>query len=228
MTYGKNFRVNRLMLAFALGVVFVTLLVLGLVRVELGVADHSAGEGRRTKFDRPIGEGLVVTRAGYYGVRFVECDAIKIAKRKLGVLTIGALNVLQIKNLKVVLPENLRRGDCAPGNTSRPERAVSQELVRIFGIDKSILDGRFPGTKFSGVEIDGLQVFELDAATNVVFRFSAQDGKLGRRGLELEGCLVNDGGTTQNVGKAVLEVKPELRLRWPDGEMTFNQTGEMK
>ena len=46
-------------------------------------------------------------------------------------------------------------------------------------------------------------------------------GEAKRDGLHLEGCCVIDGLLTNFVGKALLTVKPELKVAWRGGEMRF-------
>lgn len=219
----KKFRKDNLpYIAMVFGVAAVVLVIVLALQVNIPEPLASTKE-RKRDFTRLIGEGFEITRTGYPGIRFVQCGELSVAKRKLGSLTLGPFNILKVKDLKVVLPEEAfsvaGTNDSDVAELKKTDGA--KEIAKKLGISKELLQGRLGGAKFSGLEIADLEVSRLDAGTNVVFCFSAQNAVATRSGLQLKDCRVYQNGVTNAVGKAVSEHEPVLKLRWNGGEMVF-------
>lgn len=204
----------------------VVVLLLGLATayvVSDGQGEPSSnGEGRRKSFGLQLASDVSVRKHGYYGIDFIRCESCRLEKRKLGGLTIGAFNVLVLKNLQVVIPPTVGTdGEVEP--FSEPTRGSAEEIAGRLGVTPDFLrlNGTGAGLLFSGMKIDGLEVSSLDAATNVVPRFSARSAVAKRDGLHLSDCVVADRLAPNAVGRAILQVKPSVRLVWSGGEMTF-------
>ena len=197
-----------------------------LVTIAIVVARYpqtlsNSSERPTKKFTRTLAEGVTISQHGMPGIKFVELKAAKISKRKLGMFSLGGMNVLKLEDLKVVLPAEVGAGDNSaseevPGSKPRNE---AERILHSFGINSDTLRGYAGKLRFSGLEIDGLQVSSLDARTNVVPRFSAKKGELSAEGLELSGCKMFDQGSTNIVNSAIVQHKPSLRLVWRGGEM---------
>lgn len=180
----------------------------------------SSAPGRRARrFSTRVAEGFALRRHGYYGIDFVRCGKCRIEKRKLGPLTLGGFNVLVLEDLAVVLPDRGMRGASAGESGGGPHQLSARDIAGELGIDDSMLKANGWKTRFSGLKIIGLSVSTLDAATNVVPRFSAARAEARCDGLHLEDCTIVHDGQTNQTSSAVLKVSPTIRLEWASGQM---------
>ena len=79
-------------------------------------------------------------------------------------------------------------------------------------VEDGFLKAQGASLKFSGLRIENLTVSFL-RGTNVVRAFSAEHGEAKQDGLHLKNCDIIYGNSNR-VPRAVLKVKPSLRLEW--------------
>lgn len=158
------------------------------------------------RYSRVLVEDAVINRHGVYGVDFVRCRRCSVEKLRQGPLTFGGLGVLVLDGLDVVLPPS--SNDEKTGESSvRP-----QEITDRLGVNDGFLKAQGASLKFSGLRVKDLTV-SLLRGTNVVRAFSAASGEAKQDGLHLKDCDIAYGDTNR-VPRAVLKVKPALRLEW--------------
>lgn len=171
-------------------------------------------EARTVNFGQTVANGVSLRKHGFYGIDFVRCGSCRIEKRKIGALTMGGFNVLILKDLDLVIPSSEKVGNCP--EVSEPE---AMKFARRLGVTGDTLNLGRRSLKFSGLHVENLRLATLDAQTNVCPCLVAKSGDAERDGLHLRGCMIVRGGATNAVGRAVLRVKPDLRLTWADGEL---------
>lgn len=166
-------------------------------------------------FSRDIAQDFTLRRHGLYGVDLIRCASCRIRKRKIGMLTLGGFNVLELKNLEIVIPPepavtNRASTEAPASSNDQP----AQEILSSLGLPQEFLRTQGLPMKFSGLVIDWLAVSRLDG-TNVVAWFSATRAEAQREGLRLEGLVV-DG---QGVGAGWLKKGDRLKLVYADHEI---------
>jgi len=176
-------------------------------------------------YAQDVAAGISLSRSGFYGVDFVRCGNVRIEKRKRGFLTFGGMNVVVLDDLSVVLPPKEPLAGEVTGSetkTTVTDGVPAQQVLSGLGIEKSFLHQYLGGhRRFSGLRINGLSVACLDARTNVVPCVVAKMGEAVRDGLALTDCGVITNGKTNLVGRATLNLKPELKVVWSGGEKRF-------
>lgn len=166
---------------------------------------------RRTKrYSQVMAEDAVLNRHGVYGVDFVRCRRCSVEKLRRGPLTFGGLNALVLEGLQVVLPPRTNE------TVTTSEPTTAREVVGRMGLSDSFLRSQGASLRFSELRIEDLTV-SLLRGTNVVRAFSAARAEAKRDGLHLRNCVIMRENTNR-VSRAVLKVKPFLRLEWAEGE----------
>lgn len=167
-------------------------------------------------FRQTLAQGVQMGLPGTAGIDAIRCRTCTLEKRKKGPLTFGAFNVLRLEGLYVLIPPDARKS-----HPREQERETSpHEVADRLGIGSSFLRMRGVTQKFSGLAVDSLEVARLDG-TNAVTVFTAKHGEARRDGLHLTGCVVF-APTANAVGKAVLRVKPRLKLDWKGGSVDLD------
>lgn len=201
-----------LTLALCVGGAAVLLLVPGwLDRLDVKVELPRIGK----RYSQVLTEGAVLNKHGVYGVDFVRCGKCSVKKLRKGPLTFGGMNVLVLDDLKVVIPPR----EAAATNSA--DGVTAREIAGRMGVDDSFLGSRGVGLKFSGLRINGLALSRLDG-TNVVPVLSAPFGEARRDGLHLRDCVIINKTMTNRVGKALLRVRPHVRVEWDGGSQTLD------
>jgi len=199
------------------------LLLFALVPFVPGWIDRLQSEAETKPAARPakvfrqtLAQGLQVEMFDKPGTDAVRCRTCTLEKRRKGPLTLGAFNVLRLEGLYVLIPP-----DTKETSSQDTERETSpREMASRLGIGSSFLKMRGVTQKFSGLAVDSLEVARLDG-TNAVTVFTAEHGEAKRDGLHLTGCIVHVPATNA-VGKAVLRIKPRVRLDWKGGGLDLN------
>ena len=187
---------------------------------------HVENETKRTRpkkvFRQTLAQGVQMGMTDKSGTVSVRCRTCTLEKRRKGPLTFGAFNVLRLEGLYVLIPPGMKdipsrnRDRAANGETT----TSSHESASRLGIEASFLKTYGLTQKFSGLAVDSLEVARLEG-TNVVTAFTAEHGEAKRDGLHLTGCVVCS-PSTNTVGKAVLRIKPRLRLVWRGGSLDLD------
>lgn len=205
---------NRVYILLAAVLAFFALLVLvptALDRLDAKVELPRMGK----RYSQVLTEGAVLNKHGVYGVDFVRCGKCSVEKLRKGPLTFGGMNVLVLDDLKVVIPPR----EAAATNSA--DGVTAREIAGRMGVDDSFLGSRGVGLKFSGLRINELALSRLDG-TNVVPVLSAPFGEARRDGLHLRDCVIIRETLTNLVGKALLRVRPHVRVEWDGGSQTLD------
>ncbi len=170
--------------------------------VKLGRDGLTPYVPRRVKeYTWPVAENFRYRDYEHIGVDQFTFKSCHVEKRRVGSLTLGAFNVLVIRDLNVnFFPE---------GGLHKEEGPAEREMF-----DRVLLAQNKERRGFSGVRIHGLTVNRL--ASNTLERvFSAKMGEsaLGKEGLSLHGTVVRaPDGREEQVGSARLLLKPSPAL----------------
>ena len=186
---------------------------------------HVESETKSTRpkkvFRQTLAQGVQMESHDKPGTDAVRCRTCTLEKRRKGPLTLGAFNVLRLEGLYVLIPPDVKHAPSQKRDGGgNGETTSSREIASRLGIGTSFLKVYGVTQKFSGLAVDSLEVARFEG-TNVVTAFTAEHGEAKRDGLHLTGCVVYS-PTTNAVGKAVLRVKPRLRLDWKGGGFDLN------
>lgn len=171
-------------------------------------------------YSRTLVEDLSVSRHGLYGVDLVKCKSCRLQKRKQGIFTLGAMNVLVIDDLSVVLP---RDGD-SESAVSDEEDADARTFARRIGVSDRFLAVRGVAPKFSGLKINGLSVSRMTDGERPEVAFTAKSAEAVRGGLKLSGCVVHAANRSPVPvsGAMLARCDNKLCLTWNGGQMNLN------
>ena len=181
---------------------------------------HSETETKQVRspkvFRQTLAQGVQIGVPDKPGTAAVRCRTCTLEKRRKGPLTFGAFNVLRLEGLYVLIPPDVKKVSSPNGEKETSPREVASRL----GVGSMFLKMHGVTQKFSGLAVDSLEVARFEG-TNVVTAFTAEHVEATRDGLHLTGCVVCVPATNA-VGKAVLRVKPRLRLDWKGGGLDLN------
>lgn len=188
---------------------FVAILAMAIIVlfVDATVADkkESANKQVLRSFRSEVGRDLVINEHGVYDVDFVKVGNCSIEKRKLGPLSLGGLNILVLKDVSIVIPNDNEKID----KQENEQDAVIDHL----GVPIDYLKRSVGELKFSGLKIERLEISALNASSDVIPRMTAERAVAKKDGLELEGCVILN-PDVGFIGKAYLKAKPTLSLVW--------------
>lgn len=186
---------------------------------RLDVKPSDLPRGQKT-YSRTLVEGLSVSRQGLYGVDIVTCKSCRLQKRKQGIFTLGAMNVLVVDDLAVVLP---RDGDFESDAPDEGD-ADAKTFARRIGVSDRFLAVRGVVPKFSGLKINGLSVSRLTDEDKPEVAFTAESAEAVRGGLKLSGCVVHAADRTPFPvsGAMLARCDNKLCLTWNGGQMNLN------
>ena len=201
--------------AFVLGAGLLSIVAVRRLHVESDVAPRG-----QKAYSSTLVEGLSVRRHGLYGVDLVSCRSCRLQKRKMGVFTIGAMNVLVVDELSVVLP----RGGEPDGSAAAEDSADARSFARRMGLSDSFLAVRGVAPKFSGLRINGLSVSRLTDEDKPEVAFTAKSAEAVRGGLKLSGCVVHEAGRSPVPVSGAMLARRDRRLclSWDGGQMNLN------
>jgi len=211
---------NDVILLGAASAILLGAMALSFVVVQRLDAQEDRRPPVKKEYARTLVEGLRVGRHGLYGVDLVKCKSCRLQKRKHGIFTLGAMNILVIDDLSVVLPREYGADSVASDEGDTDARA----LARRIGVSDGFLSGRGVVPKFSGLKINGLSVSRLTDENKPVVAFTARSAEAVRGGLRLSGCIVHDDAQTSRPvsGAMLARSDSKLCLTWTGGRMNLN------
>lgn len=163
-------------------------------------------------------------RSGVEKFPRATCGACRYGKMKLGVISIGALNVLEFDDLVVNLPSSPQRADQTSGATvtsaasqTSQGDAVTAEVVDAFSL-KPLLSQLPKGLKrnLAGFRINRFTLNWMDGDALKLVLSAALVKSKGRR-VFLHDVEFTRNGLTEKLPSAELLLKPRIKLVWPNG-----------
>ena len=158
----------------------------------------------------------------------VACDACRVGKKKIGMLSLGAFNTLELDNLVINIPtnENLnaertigRSVSEAERETGRPGKDAAPEIIDSFGL-KPLMEMAQSGLEksFSGVCVNK---FTLNRVTEsgLDTAISAERLRTSGKDVILQNVIVNRNGERISLKTARLKLKPKMTIVWSDGAL---------
>ena len=186
-------------------------------------------------FSRVLGEEFFVRNPKEKAPR-MSCRKCQVEKMRLGHLSLGGVNVLNLEDLVLNIP---------PDGFDMPPAAAAEAdkpSVQTAGQTGSGRDGEAPSDwmsgfsalpalagggrqkRFSAVRISGLAV-KLMTATGVAPVFDAASAHNEGRDLELKKCRIFAAGATNHVRTAVLKLGKKPFLKWKHGRFDILKGG---
>ena len=186
---------------------------------RLDVKPSALPRGQKT-YSRTLVEDLSVSRHGLYGVDLIRCKSCRLQKRKQGIFTLGAMNVLVIDDLSVVLPLDSDSESVVSDEGDADVRAFARRI----GVSDRFLAVRGVAPKFSGLKINGLSVSRLTDEERPEVAFTAKSAEAVRGGLKLTGCVIHaaNRAPVPVSGAMLARCDNKLCLTWNGGQMNLN------
>ncbi len=198
----------------SVGIFLLMVLAIGLVLKKSGREGESM-RNLRSRYHPVSVEGFACRVQGV-GVEF---EAMDVHKAKMGAITLGGFNVLEVKDLRLTLFE----GGCAAGGgnggKSAAEGAIALPNVEA-GKDQveAIRAALLPRMKFAGLEIAGLRIYRAreSAAEGEAREEWIRASKVSNSGAQvrLEDVVLCEAGGTRVIGAARLAMKDGYYLEY--------------
>jgi len=190
--------------------ILITACLIGVSRIDWTQPDVSPAPVR----ERSLGEKIVLSQSGLYGVSLVKVAKAHVRKLRKGPFTIGAINELVLEDVDLTLPvgyEELGSTGTGEGSDNDESQTAPAAMLDKLGLNASHLRLGMGAPRFSALSISSLTVSRLEG-TNAVPWFAARHAEAKRSGLLLEdGWSVEDGRRTE-WKEAFLVFRPELRV----------------
>ena len=153
-----------------------------------------------------------------------SCGACRIKKVKLGVFSIGGMDILEFDDLVVNVPPSPKMTDGISGKAS----GMSADDIRIDGFGgvmaqcldlKPLMEIALGGRKktFVGIQINRFALNLMDGE-NLKPVFSATCVKNKKKVIVMQGVKIYRNGKEEHLASARLELKPRIKITW-DGDL---------
>lgn len=164
-----------------------------------------------------VAEGLVY-RAPKEAFPRASCDACRIARKKLGVFTVGAFCILEFDNLVVNLPDansQVCRID-KKQNTSESHLGVEALSDALELKALASVSGRQNIPRVAGLSVNGFMLNRMEGESLLPICRAARLKSKGRD-IKLYDVTIARGKEEEKVESAILETSPRIVIRWRDG-----------
>jgi len=194
-----------------LAVILIAACSVGVLRIDMSLQPDKRPAPVR---ERNLGEEIVLTQSGLYGVSLVKVGKAHMRKLRKGPFTVGAINELVLEDVELTIPvgiEGMRDEGRGMRDEGRGASGAPADVLDRLGVEPNSLHlgGKLP--RFSALAIRNLKVARL-TGTNAVPWFAAAHAEAKRGGLSLsDGWSVEDGRRT-DWQEALLVLQPELRV----------------
>ena len=160
-----------------------------------------------------VAEGFVY-RSGKERFPRATCDACRVGKMKMGVISIGALNTLEFDNLTINIPESVVPNVCG---VSDDDKNAAVDIVDGFDL-KPLLSAAQSGKKkaFASIKINKLALNKM-RGTELRPIFSADVLKSRGKDVVLRGVTIYREQNPQQLSHAELVIKPRIVIQWDCG-----------
>ena len=188
--------------------------------IEAGRGEDPGGAPK--VFSRVLGEEFFIRNPKEQAPR-MSCRRCQVEKMRLGHLSLGGINVLNMDDLVLNIPPDGFEVSAADGSAGADSRAPRDESGRnrenasdwmsVFSALPALAGGGRQ-KRFSAVRINGLAVNRM-TATGVTPVFDARHAQNEGRDLVLKRCRIFEPGATNSVKSAVLKLgrKPYLKFK---------------
>ena len=197
----------------SVGIFLLMVLAIGLVLRKSG----REGEGVRNLRSRyhPVSVEGFACRVQGVGVEF---EAMDVRKAKMGAITLGGFNILEMRDLRLTLFE----GKCAAEGKDGKSAAEGAIALPDVGEGKdqveAIRAALLPRMKFAGLEIDGLRIYRAreSAAEGEEREEWIRASRVSNSGTQvrLEDVVICEAGVARVIGTARLAMKDGYYLEY--------------
>jgi len=162
-----------------------------------------------------VAEGFVY-RAGKEKFPRATCDACRIGKMKMGVISLGAFNTVEFDNLIINLPPPSDDDPDSINERKMPDDGASS-ILSSFQLKPIVAMARVDAKKsFASVRINRLIVNRM-AGEELELVFSADVLRTKGKKIGLQGVTLGRCGVVHKVQAAELLLKPRMKIVWPGG-----------
>ena len=185
------------------------------------VKGESRPPARAKQFRRMVAEGVRVDHPDA-AADVLRCGSCRIEKLRKGPLTFGGINVLVLEDLRVTLSDSFAPAERGPSEGEG--RVSAREVLGAFGNVDGFLELHGLPATFSEIRVERLEVLRLEG-TNAVPFFKAESAAACSDGLEMTDFVLSEEDGFRPC-RAILRIKPHLRLEWRGGSRDLFQAGE--
>ena len=162
-----------------------------------------------------VAEGFYY-RSGKEKFPRATCDACRIGKMKMGLISLGAFNTLEFDNLVVNILTNselkIEKDTREAAKDVAPEIVDRFSLKPLMGIAQNGLKKSFSSIRINGFQLNRLVNDELELV------FSAGTLRNSGRNVILRDVVLNRGGEKECLKSAELKLRPRMVIVWSGGE----------
>lgn len=196
----------------------------------VSVAYQPDGEGHAgnsyKRLSGTVAEGFVY-RVGRERHPRVACSACRIGKMKLGLVSLGAFNTIEIDDLVINIPEavtqtTLDRRTKSPNAKEQGSGTETDAVVEALGLKPVMAMAHAEAGRFTGIKISNFQVNRMsgDELRPVIKAASLKNS--GRR-MMLYDVVLHKDGERLDLDSAELVAKPCFKLHWPTGSWDLTE-----
>ena len=162
-----------------------------------------------------VAEGFYY-RSGKEKFPRATCDACRIGKMKMGLISLGAFNTLEFDNLVVNVPTNhehkIEKDTRTTSEEIAPEVVDSFSLKPLIGMAQNGLKKSFSSIRINGFQLNRMLGEELELV------FSVGTLRNNGRNVVLRDVVLNRNGEKKCLKSAELKLKPRIVIVWSSGE----------
>lgn len=176
--------------------------------------DRQGGNGYK-RLSGTVAEGLVY-RVGRERHPRITCSACRVGKMKLGMISLGAFNTVELDDLVINVPE--WTADPLKRKPSKEVKGNSEAdaVVDALNLRPVVAMAHVKAKKFASIRISRLQINRM-SGERLLPILKAESLKSSGRRMTLQNVVLYRDGQELALQAAELEARPRFRLVWPDG-----------
>lgn len=207
-------------------ILFLAVLTVAIMGFAFWSAFRFSGEARKgvgmKRLSGTVAEGFLYRSGKEFHPR-ASCGACRISKVKLGVFSIGGMDVLEFDDLVVNVPPSPGTEDRIPGKASGAAVADMQrdsiggdvaQCLDLKPLVEMALGGRMK--TFVGIRIDRFALNLMDGE-KLKPVFSAARVKNRKKAIVMQEVKIFRNGKEERLASARLELKPRIKITWNGG-----------
>jgi len=176
--------------------------------------DNKGGNGYK-RLSGTVAEGFVY-RVGREKHPRATCSACRVGKMKLGLISLGAFNTIEIDDLIINVPDTVSPSVEDKQKSSQPRKSDADMVVDALNLRPVMAMARAEAKKFAGVKISKIQINKMSGDSLLPLVHAESLKNAGKR-LVLHNVVLYKDGQEQKLSEVELKVKPRFKLMWSSG-----------
>lgn len=202
-------------------ILLLSLAFIGIVGLAMWAAiayqptDNNKGGNGYKRLSGTVAEGFVY-RVGREKHPRATCSACRVGKMKLGLISLGAFNTIELDDLIINVPDASPSPIQDRQNGSQQEKSDADLVVDALNLKPVMAMARAEAKKFAGVKISKIQINKMSGDSLLPLVHAESLKNSGKR-LMFHNVILHKDGQEQKLSEVELKVKPRLKLIWSSG-----------